>query len=53
MGAGYGNTETVKALLEVEGIEVNHKNKDGNTALKLAVDSTEIADILRQAGATE
>ena len=52
IAAGGGHTETVKALLDA-GADVNAKDYSGFTALSWVGDQTEIAEILRQAGATQ
>ena len=49
-----GNPELVKLLI-ARGADVNAKNKEGETALSLAIRNNmpEIAEILRQAGAKQ
>jgi ankyrin repeat protein len=52
MAAKAGQIEAVRLLLE-KGASVTAKAANGDTALKLAGNKKEIADLLRQKGATE
>ena len=53
LAAHFGHTETVRYLVGLKDVDVNHKDTNGNTALLLAADEKHVAvvEVLIDAGA--